>query len=92
MASISALEPARPGAVGHLVVARLYSVAASGAGGHAAESILPVVISTAAAATTLLARHGMIDAVTLHVLTTVAGRGWDAGVDAYAPSAIDIHQ
>ena len=30
----------------HLVVARLYSAAASGAGSHPAECILPVVMST----------------------------------------------
>ena len=64
----------------HLIVARLYSVAAPGAGGHSAECILPVVMSTAAAATKFLARHGMIDVAALHVSTTVTGRGYDAGV------------
>ena len=49
---------------------RLYSVAAPGAGGHSAECILPVFMSTAAAATKFVARHGMIDVAALHVLTT----------------------
>ena len=69
----------------HLVVTRLYSVAAPGAGGHSAEEILPFVMSTAAAATKLLARNGMIDAAALHVLTAVTGRGWNAGVGACGP-------
>ena len=73
------------GSCANLVVARRYSVAASGAGGHTAECILPVVVSAASAATQLLACHGMIDVAALLVLTTVAGRGWDAGVVACAP-------
>ena len=71
----------------HLVGARFYSVAAPSAGGHLAECILPVVMSTAAAANTFLARHGMIDVAALHVLITVTGRGWDAGVGARGPQA-----
>ena len=51
-----------------------------------AECILPGVLSAAAAATKLLARHGMIDAVALHV-TTATGRGWDVGVGACGPQA-----
>ena len=35
----------------------------------------------------LLARHGMIDVVALHVLTIVTGRGWDVGVGACGPQA-----
>ena len=65
----------------HLVVARLYAVAVPGSCSHSAECILPVVVS--AAATELLAGHGMIDVAALHVLTTVASRdfcGWDVGV------------
>ena len=72
------------GSRAHLV-ARLYSVAATGAGGHTAECILPGVVS--AGATKLLARHGMIDVAALHLLTTVTGRGWDAGVGACGPQA-----
>ena len=75
------------GSCAHLVVARLYTVAASGAGGHTAECILPVVMFTASAVTKLLARHGMINVAALDVLSTVAGRGWDAGVGACGQQA-----
>ena len=66
----------------HLVVARLYAVAVPGTCSHTAECILPAIVSAAAAATKLLAGHGMIDVAALHALTTVASRGWDAGVGA----------
>ena len=66
----------------YLVVARLYAVAVPGTCSHTAECILPVVVPTATAATKLLAGHGMIDVAALHALTTVASRGWDAGVGA----------
>ena len=69
-----------PGRHAHVVVARLYAVAVPGSCSRSAECILPVVVSAAAAATKLLAGHGMIDVAALHVLTTVASRGWDAGV------------
>ena len=71
----------------HIVVARLYAVAVPGTCSHSAECILPVVVPAAAAATKLLAGHGMIDAVVLHVLTTVTRRGWDAGVGACGSQA-----
>ena len=70
------------GGCAYLVVARLYTVAVPGACSHTAECILPVVVPVAAAATKLLAGHGMIDVAALHSLTTVASRGWDAGVGA----------
>ena len=63
-----------------LVVARLCAVAVPGACSDSAECILLVVESAAAAATKLLAGHGMIDVAALHALTTVASRGWDVGV------------
>ena len=66
----------------HLVVARLYAVAVPGTCSNPAGYILPVVVSAAAAATKLLAGHGMIDVAALHALTIVASRGWDAGVGA----------
>ena len=75
------LCPPRAGRA-HLVVARLYAVAVPGTCSHTAECILPVVVPTATAATKLLAGHGMIDVAALHALTTVASRGWDAGVGA----------
>ena len=75
---------ARGGRV-HLVVARLYAVAVPGSCSHSAECILLVVVSAAAAATKLLAGHGMIDVAASHTLTTVASRGWDVGVDACGP-------
>ena len=59
----------------YLVVARLYTVAVPGACSYTAECILPVVMPAAAAATELLAGHGMIDVTALHVLTTVTRRG-----------------
>ena len=64
----------------NLVVARLYAVAVPGSCSHTAKCILPVVVPAAAAATKLLACHGMIDVAALHALTTVASRGWDVGV------------
>ena len=72
---MSALEPALPGAAlpTYLVVARLYAVAVPGTCSHTAECNLPVVVSAAAAATKLLAGHGMID---IAALTTGASRGW----------------
>ena len=70
------------GSCAHVIAARLYSVAASGAGAHTAKCILPVIVSAASADTKLPARHGMIDFAALYVLTTVAGRDWDAGVGA----------
>ena len=73
----------------YLVVARLYVVAVPGACSHTAECILPVVLPAAAAATELLAGHGMIDVAALHALTTVTRRGWDAGVGACGPQ---LHQ
>ena len=69
----------------YLVVARLYAVAVPGACSHTAECILQVVVP--AAATKLLAGHGMIDVAALHVLTTVTRRGWDAGVGACGSQA-----
>ena len=66
----------------HLVVARLYAVVVPGTCSHSAECILPVVVPAAAAATELLAGHGMIDVAALHALTTVASRSWDVGVGA----------
>ena len=54
----------------------------AGSCSHSAECILPVVVSAAAAATKLLAGHGMIDVAALHALTTVASRSWDVGVGA----------
>ena len=57
----------------YLVAARLYAVAVPGACSLTAECILPVAVP--AAATKLLAGHGMIDVTALHVLTTVARRG-----------------
>ena len=68
------------GSRAHLVVARLYAVAAPSTCSHMAERILSVVESAAAPATKLLAGHGMIDVATLHAFTTIASRGWDAGV------------
>ena len=41
----------------------------------------------AAAATTFLKRHGMIDVAALHVLTTESGRSWDVGVGACGTQA-----
>ena len=67
------------GGCAYLLVARLYVVAGPGALSHTAKGIFPVVVSAGAAATKLLARHGMIDVAALHTLTTVASRGWDAG-------------
>ena len=61
------------GSCAHLDAARLYSVAASGTGGHVAECILSNAVSAAAAASNLLARHSMVDVIALNVLTTVAG-------------------
>ena len=71
----------------HLVVARLYPVAVPGTCSHSAECILPVVVAAAAAATELLAGHGMIDVAALHALTTVASRSWDVGVVACGSQA-----
>ena len=73
------------GSRAYLVVARLYAVAVPGACSHTAECILQVVVP--AAATKLLAGHGMIDVAALHVLTTVTRRGWDAGVGACGSQA-----
>ena len=64
-----------PGGRAHLVVARLYAVAAPGACSDTAECILPVVVPAAAAANELLAGHGMIYVAALFVLTTVTRRG-----------------
>ena len=50
----------------YLVVARLCAVAAPGACSHTAECILPVLVPAAAAATKLLAGHGIIDVAALH--------------------------
>ena len=69
------------------LVARLYAVAVPGACSHTAECILPVVVPAAVAATKLLAGHGMIDVAALQALTTVASRGWDAGVGACGSQA-----
>ena len=69
----------------HLVVARLYAVAVPGTCSHSAKCILPVAVL--AAVTKLLAGHGMIDVTALHALTTVASRGWDAGVGAFGSQA-----
>ena len=56
------------GSRAHLVVARLYTVAVPGTCSHSAKCILPVVVPAAAAATELLAGHGMIDVAALHAL------------------------
>ena len=48
----------------YLVVAKLYAVAVPGTCSHTAEYILPGVVS--AAATKLLAGHGMINVAALH--------------------------
>ena len=50
----------------YLVVARLYAVAVPGACSHTVECILSVVVPAAAAATKLMAGHGMIDVAALH--------------------------
>ena len=71
----------------HLVVAKLHAAAVPGMCSHSAECILPVVVSAAAAATKLLAGHGMIDIAALHALTTGASRGWDAEVGACGSQA-----
>ena len=73
------------------MVAGLYSVATLCAGGHSAGCILTVVVPAAAAVKKLLARHGIIDIAALHVLTTVTGRGWDAGVGACGPGTLHVH-
>ena len=68
------------------LVARLYAVAVPVTCSHMAECILPVVMS--AAATKLLAGHGMIYVAALHALTTVARVGcW--GWCLWLPSEID---
>ena len=76
-----------PGRHAHVVVARLYAVAVPGSCSRSAECILPVVVSAAAAATKLLAGHGMIDVAALYPLTTVASRAWDVGVGACGSQA-----
>ena len=59
----------------HLVVSRLYAVAVHGTCSHTAECLLQVVVSPAAAATQLLAGHGMIDVAALHTFTTLVEAG-----------------
>ena len=71
----------------YLVVARLYAVAVPGPRSHTAECILPVGVPAAAAATKLLAGHGMIIVAALHALTTVTSRGRDAWVGACGSQA-----
>ena len=68
------------GSRAYLVVARLYAVTVPGTCSHTAECILSVVVSAVAAASKLLAGHGMIDVAALHALTTVASRSWDAAL------------
>ena len=67
------------GSSAHLV-AGFHTVTAAGTGCHAAEGILPVVMSAAVAAPEPVACHGMIDVAALYMSAAVAGGGWDVGL------------